>query len=253
MALDEELSLQRWLERVRERTPARILQGRAGASYRTRPQLKLREAHAAAADAVRHELNLQAALGEEFCANWGLWEVTTEAQSKAEFLLRPDKGRRLSAEARSSIVGRCTRRPDLQVAIGDGLSVAAVAAQVPKLLPLLVEEAHSRGWRAGQTFVVRHCRVGVMNDVGDLLSPKVMVLLIGERPGLATAESVSAYMAYEPRAGQSDADRNLVSNIHRRGTTVEAAAGRIIGVAEAMMRQKMSGTGLTSLMLASPE
>jgi ethanolamine ammonia-lyase small subunit len=109
------------------------------------------------------------------------------------------------------------------------------------LLPLLAEKAGSRGWTLGQPFAVKYCRVGVMNDLGELLQPKVVVLLIGERPGLATAESLSAYMAYQPRAGHNDSNRNLISNIHARGVNTEAAASRIIDLAEQMMRQQTSG------------
>jgi ethanolamine ammonia-lyase small subunit len=130
------------------------------------------------------------------------------------------------------------------VVIGDGLSVTAVKTQAPKLLPLIANAARARGWTLGQTFVVTHCRVGVMNAVGELLKPRVVVLLIGERPGLATAESLSAYMAFQPEAGHNDSKRNLISNIHARGVESEAAAGRIAALAEQMMLQKISGAQL---------
>jgi len=125
--------------------------------------------------------------------------------------------------------------------IGDGLSVTAVTTQVPPLLPLIVEQARQRGWKIGQSFVVHYCRVGVMNEIGELLRPKVVLLLIGERPGLATAESLSAYMAFRPYSGHSDANRNLISNIHARGVSVEAAATRIVNLAAEMMRMELSG------------
>src|SRR5207248_616298 len=112
------------------------------------------------------------------------------------------------------------------------------------LLPLLVTGAMKRGWSVGQPFVVRHCRVGVMNHIGDLLAPRVVMLLIGERPGLATAESLSAYMGYEPRAGHTDADRNLISNIHARGIAIPAAAERVLNFAAEMMRARTSGMSL---------
>src|SRR5438105_1996698 len=87
----------------------------------------------------------------------------------------------------------------LHIAIADGLSVTAVSVQVPPLLELLYEQAIERNWTVGQTFVIRHCRVGILNEIGALLAPEVAILLIGERPGLATAESLSAYMAYRPQ------------------------------------------------------
>ena len=154
--------------------------------------------------------------------------------------MRPDLGRRLSDAARDSLA-RCPLNTDLQLVIGDGLSVTAVATHVPQLLPRIFAGAAQRGWKIGQPFVIRHCRVGVMNETGELLDPKVMVLLIGERPGLATAESLSAYMAYRPRSGHNDAQRNLISNIHSRGVSVEAGAERIINLADQMMRLQSSG------------
>jgi ethanolamine ammonia-lyase small subunit len=229
------------LRKIRERTPARIFFGRAGAAYRTSTQLDLREAHAAARDAVRAELNLQSVFGPEFIKRWKLFEVATEAHSKEEFLLRPDLGRRLGAASREELARRCSGGNDLQVAIGDGLSVTAVAAQVPALLPLIDGGAHARGWTVGQSFVIRHCRVGVLNEIGELLAPQVAVLLIGERPGLATAESLSAYMAYRPGHTHTDANRNLISNIHARGLQPQAASERILNLAAQMMAQQASG------------
>jgi ethanolamine ammonia-lyase small subunit len=232
------------LTRIRARTPARVLAERVGAGYRTDTQLELREAHAAARDAVRTELNLERDLGEEFAATWKLFVVTTEAATKDQYLLRPDLGRRLSEDSIRTIQARCPQGADLQVAIGDGLSVTAVATQVPGLLPLIARGAEARGWKLGQPFVVSYCRVGVMNPVGELLQPQVVVLLIGERPGLATAESLSAYMAYRPRNGHTDAQRNLISNIHARGVPAMAAAQRILGLAAQMMRSGRSGAEL---------
>jgi ethanolamine ammonia-lyase small subunit len=237
----EGIELDRFLEVLRARTPARIMVGRAGPAYRTATQLELRRDHAAALDAVRAELDLERDLGHALVEHWKLFEVVSRAETKEEFLMRPDLGRRLSEESSAEIERRCPRNPDLQVVIGDGLSAAAVATQVPALLPIIAEGAQVRGWRLGQPFFVRHCRVGVLNDVGERLDPAVVVLLIGERPGLATAESLSAYMAYRPRAGHTDAQRNLVSNIHARGVTSVAAAQRILGLANQMLVSQTSG------------
>jgi ethanolamine ammonia-lyase small subunit len=163
------------------------------------------------------------------------------AASKDEYLRRPDLGRRLNEDAQRLLLAHCARNADLQIVIGDGLSVTAVSSQVPALLPLLAEKARLCGWTLGQPFAVKYCRVGLMNDLGELLQPKVVILLIGERPGLATAESLSAYMVYQPRADHNDANRNLISNIHARGVSTEAAALRIIDLAEQMMRRQTSG------------
>lgn len=249
MSGDEKGALTRgdWPEivrRVRARTPARLLAGRAGAAYRTETQLELREAHASARDAVRAELDCEAMLGKSFLEKWKLFEVSTRAQSKEEYLLRPDRGRQFHESSRAEILRHCPKGCDLQIAIGDGLSVTAVAAQVPQLLPAIHRLAVNRGWIVGQSFVIRHCRVGILNEIGELLAPAVAVLLIGERPGLATAESLSAYMAFQANSSHTDANRNLISNIHSRGLGVEQAAERIIAVAARMMMSRLSGCRL---------
>jgi ethanolamine ammonia-lyase small subunit len=228
------------LAAARQRTPARLLVGRAGAGYRTATHLALRRDHAAARDAVHADLDL-ADLGTDLVSRFDLFEAQTQATSKADYLLHPDRGRRLDDAARAEIVRRCPSRVALQIVIGDGLSATAVVAQVPGLLPLLVAGAAGHGWSVGCPFVVRHCRVGVLNAVGELVDPAVVVLLIGERPGLATAESLSAYLAYRPRPGDTDAKRNLISNIHGRGVSHAEAARRVLALAEQMMRVKASG------------
>jgi ethanolamine ammonia-lyase small subunit len=228
------------MEAIRARTPARLLVGRAGPSYRTATALELRHDHAAAVDAVNAELELP----PDLVQRWSLFEVRTRARDKTEYLMRPDLGRRLDDVARETAVRQCPRGVDLQVVIGDGLSVAAVLAHMPALLPLLEQESLRRGWTFGRPFAVHYCRVGILNDVGELLDPTVVVLLIGERPGLATAESLSAYLAYRPRPGHTDAQRNLISNIHGRGVPPDAAAPRILALAEQMRRLQASGISI---------
>jgi ethanolamine ammonia-lyase small subunit len=241
---DTALNASDWPEivrNIRARTPARLLVGRAGAAYRTDTQLDLREAHAAARDAVRAELIPARDFGSEFVQRWNLFEVRTKAGLKDEYLLRPDLGRQFADEFRAVLKRRCSPASDFQIVVGDGLSVPAVAAQVPSLLPLLYEGAKERHWTVGQTFVVHHCRVGILNEVGELLKPRVAVLLIGERPGLATAESLSAYIAYQPGGSHTDANRNLISNIHARGLSPPEAAARILNFVDRMIMTGTSG------------
>jgi ethanolamine ammonia-lyase small subunit len=206
--------------------------------------MELREAHAAARDAVRLELDLERDLGVTVIQQWNLFEVNTQAVSKEEYLLRPDLGRQFSSESRAQILKHCSANNDLQIAIGDGLSVTAVSTQVPALLKSLHEGAKNLDWKIGQTFVIRHCRVGILNEIGELLASRVAVLLIGERPGLATAESLSAYLAYRPNKTHTDADRNLISNIHNRGISANQAAERILNLAARMMAIQSSGCQL---------
>lgn len=223
---------------VRELTPARLYLGRAGTSYPTSALLALRADHAAARDAVQAPLPADLDLGVNA-------ERALSAQSRAnslqEYLRRPDLGRRLSDESRRTLAALSLHAPDVQFVIGDGLSSAAVRVQVPKLLPTLVEHCEARDLIVGTPIVVRHCRVGIMNDIGEILAPKVVVLLIGERPGLATAESLSAYFAYRPRPGHTDADRNLISNIHDSGVTIPDAVARVLAFIQALMKEERSG------------
>src|SRR6185437_4097681 len=146
MADDGKLAPGAWPEfvaRIRAHTPARVLADRTGAAYRTSTQLELRHAHAAARDAVRMELDLERDLGSDFVQRWKLFSVYSRASCKEEYLLHPDRGRQLSDDARQQLRARCSREADLQVVVGDGLSVTAVSAQVPKLLPLIMEQARS--------------------------------------------------------------------------------------------------------------
>jgi len=230
------------VRKVCARTPARILVGRSGASYRTSTLLELREAHAAARDAVHGELDLATILDAPFVQDGLLFEVSTLAHDKNEYLLRPDLGRCFDDTSQVLLQQRCGRNADLLIAIGDGLSFSAVCSQVPSLLPLLLKGAMQRQWSISEAIpVIRHCRVGILNEVGELLNPTVALLLIGERPGLATAESLSVYMAYRPRAHHSDANRNVISNIHRRGLSAPQAADRILTLAALMRKTSASG------------
>lgn len=227
--------------RVRAQTPARLLAGRKGAAYRTQTQLELRAAHASARDAVRAELDVERDFGAEFIKCWNPFELRTRAATKEEYLLRPELGRSFGAESQAHLLERSPRDQELIIAMGDGLSVAAVSRQAPPLFERLHEQAKQRGWRVGQLFVIRYCRVGILNEIGELLSPKVVVLLIGERPGLATAESLSAYLACRPQKNHTDANRNLISNIHSRGVHTEDAARRITSLVAKMMQTGTSG------------
>lgn len=236
-----ETAADRLLAEGRARTPARLFVGRSGASYRTSTLLSLREDHAAALDAVQTELDMRRDLGNDLVERFRLVEVASRAATKREYLRRPDVGRELSDAAQSALSLVCPAGATMQVVVGDGLSAAAVRTQVPALLPLLHEQAVRRGWSWGRPFFVRYCRVGILNGIGELLGPKIAVLLIGERPGLATAESLSAYMAYSPRRGDTDARRNLISNIHARGVSPQEAAQRIAALADKMLRSQGSG------------
>jgi ethanolamine ammonia-lyase small subunit len=207
----------------------------------TASYLQLREDHALAVDAVHRDSDLIADWGSDFLDRFPVIQLSSQAGSKGEYLKRPDLGRTLSEESLEQVRATHLGNVDLQILIGDGLSSLAVARQVPELLPRLMEEAQRTGWKIGRLYFVRYCRVGVLNDFGKNIDAKVFVLLIGERPGLGSPESLSAYMAYRPTIEHSDANRNLVSNIHPLGVSSMQAAERIIALAGQMMERKTSG------------
>ncbi len=153
--MSSELQPDHLLQRLLARGPARLLKGAAGPCYRTGTQLALRVDHAAAIDAVQRELDLEADLGP-LVQRYGLFEARSQARDRAEYLLRPDLGRRLDEASAERLRQRCPAAPGLQIVVGDGLSATAVATQVPVLLPLLMEKAKARGWDLGQP----RCEIG---------------------------------------------------------------------------------------------
>jgi ethanolamine ammonia-lyase small subunit len=225
-------------------TPARVFAGAAGTSYRTSLLLGLRADHAAARDAVAAKLDLDAAYLKELAARYQLIVATSSATSHEHHLTDPRAGRRLSDASRLVVGQQGSPGSDLQVILGDGLSATAVAANGADLLSALVERARAAGLRVGRPVLVRYCRVGILNDIGALLRPAAAVVLIGERPGLRVADSLSAYLAYRPNPGQTDADRNVVSNIHARGTGVDDAVTDVVALLERMRAAGGSGVAL---------
>ncbi len=218
--------------------PCRLGIGKAGARYKTEPQLQFRAAHSAAQDAVFSDVDA------EFVAKMGLWTVQTQCESKDVYLTRPDLGRKLSPEAVATIKEKCKKNPTVQVYVADGLSAAAVAANVGDLLPAILQGLQSYKIDVGTPFFVKYGRVGVMDEISELLGADVTCTLIGERPGLITAESMSAYIAYKATVGMPEARRTVVSNIHRQGTIPAEAGAHIAEIIKIMLEKKASGTDL---------
>lgn len=222
-------------------TSARLSLGSCGKAMLTQAQLQLREDHALAVDAVQNEIRLSTDFSPAWVHNCGIIEVATKCNSKREYLLRPDLGRRFSDDSRREILKQCPLRPDVQFIIGDGLSASAALQQAPELLSLLLSSAKEKQWKVGTPLFVRNCRVGILNDIGILLMPEIAVLLIGERPGLATSESLSVYMAFRPNEQHTDANRNLISNIHSAGIGLADARVRILRLIEQFLQLQSSG------------
>ncbi len=224
--------------RVKSRTSARLGVWRTGPRCLTDTYLRFRADHAAAMDTVFTEVS------EEFLNDMGLFSVSTVCSSKEEFLTRPDLGRLFSKEAIEVIKSKCKHNPTVQVYVSDGLSSSAVEAQIKDLLPSLVQGLKAYGHDVGTPFFVKHGRVCAMDAVTEALNSVVTVVLIGERPGLATSKSLSAYISYKGYVGMKEAGRTVVSNIHEDGTSPSEAGAHIAYIINEMILQKTSGLNL---------
>jgi ethanolamine ammonia-lyase small subunit len=221
-------------------TSARIGVGRAGPRYTTASLLLFQGDHAVTQDALYRDVDPK--LLDEF----NLFTVQTRVTGgKQEYLLRPDLGRLLSDEAKRIINEKCQKNVNIQLVVGDGLSAAAIEANLRKIFPVIKQGTQTAGLTFGTPFFVKNARVGVMNDIGELVKPDVVILLIGERPGLGRAESMSAYMGYKPKYGDTDADRDVVCNIFENGGTNPLEAGAfVVQTAQKMRKSQASGVKL---------
>lgn len=229
---------QEGLVELLDSTPARIGVWRTGVRPLTKTMLQLRRDHAAAVDAVYGEVSQP--LLDEF----SLFTVETQYDNTENYLKRPDMGRILNDEGVRLLQERCQKRPQVQIVVSDGLSASAVDANLRDVLPSLMDSLKSYGLTCGTPFFVKGGRVASMDHIGELLQPEVLVLLIGERPGLVTAHSMSAYMCYRPRKGMVESERTVISNIHRQGTSPIEAGAHIGTILSKMLEQKASGVKL---------
>lgn len=226
------------LRRMMGRTTARIGVGRAGSRLKTQTMLALRADHAQARDAVFADVD-QKVLDEA-----GLFTVQTMCQEKDTYITRPDLGRKLSPEAIETLRQKCIPNPDVQIYAADGLSSTAIEANLNKILPVITESLTRMGLKVGTPFYLRFGRVGSQEHVAETLGAKVVCTLIGERPGLATAESMSAYIAYNAFVGMPESKRTVVSNIHKNGTAAVEAGAYVAEVIAKILEQKASGVDL---------
>ena len=226
------------LERMIKRTTARIGVGRAGPRLKTQTLLALRADHAQARDAVMKDVE------PKFLENAGLFTVQTLCEDKNTYITRPDLGRQLSPEAVKTLKERCVPNPDVQIYVSDGLSSTAVEANATKILPVITEALQSKGLKVGTPFYLRFGRVGAQEHIAETLGAKVICTLLGERPGLATAESMSAYITYNAYVGMPESKRTVVSNIHKNGTAAVEAGAYVAEVVAKILEQKASGVDL---------
>lgn len=230
------------LKVMRKSTPARILLGRAGARPKTSSYLRFQADHAAAVDAVFMDVS------EKVLAANGLLRLQTVVRDKDEYLMKPELGKKLSDEAKRTIAEKVAKGRQVQIIVVDGLSSTSIEANISDILPALIQGLKNDGLSVGTPFFIKYGRVGVMDDVAPLVDCEILVELIGERPGLITAESMSAYLAYRPDHATVEADRTVISNIHRGGTPPAEAGAHLATVVRKMVEHKASGVKLSQLL-----
>jgi len=232
---------------LRRFTRARIALGRAGTSLPTQAHLEFQLAHARARDAVHHALAiepLRAALehrGREVIA------LRSAAGDRLIYLQRPDQGRRLDRESRSRLeerAGRSKEGFDAAFVIADGLSAFAIEENAVPFLDTALAKLDQEGWRIAPMAIVEQGRVAVGDEVGQVLGAGIVAILIGERPGLSSPDSMGIYLTYNPRVGTTDAQRNCISNIRREGMSHELAAHKLHYLMSEARRRKLTGVNL---------
>lgn len=223
---------------MKAKTPARIGIGRCGARYKTETVLRFRADHAAAQDAVFSYVD------EDFIKENNMFAVETLCKDKDEYLTRPDLGRKFSPQTISEIKAKLGTNQKVLMLVGDGLSSAAIEANLKDCVPAIKQGLKMYGIDSSELLFVKHCRVGAMDHLGEELGCEVVCMLVGERPGLVTAESMSAYIAYKPYIGMAEAKRTVISNIHKGGTTAVEAGAHIAELVKTMLDKKASGIDL---------
>ena len=232
--------------KLRGATTARIALGRAGGSLPTSEWLKFKSAHAAARDAVHNAFHAEELAGRIATLGVETVIVDSAAPDRLTYLQRPDLGRRLddASQRRLLQLAAPNSPPMLAIIVSDGLSALAVHRQTPPLLKALVPELRDTGVTIAPIVIARFGRVALQDQVGKLLGAQLALMLIGERPGLGSPDSLGAYLVYSPKPGNTDANRNCVSNIRPEGLPIDAAAETIRYLVAEALRRRLSGIGL---------
>lgn len=229
---------------LRAFTGARIALGRAGTSVPLRESLAFRLAHAHARDAVYSVLAVEELLAELSQLQLPVVQVKSSAQNRQDYLQRPDWGRKLAEESKGLLVEQAGGACDVAIILADGLSATAINEHAVPLLRLLVPQLQEAGFQLAPITLAEQARVAIGDEIGTLLNAKLTLMLIGERPGLSSPNSLGAYFTYAPKPGLTDEARNCVSNIRPEGLAYAPAADKLFFLMQEALRRKLSGVGL---------
>lgn len=229
---------------LRRFTEARIGLGRTGAGLPTREVLKFSMAHAQARDAVRTPIDWGGVEADLAALELPTLHIASAAANRDTYLRRPDLGRRLNEASRAALAAMPQPAPELLLIIGDGLSSTAVAANAAATVAALLPHIRQAGWRLGTVLLATQSRVALGDEAGEALGARAVAMLIGERPGLSSPDSLGAYLTWEPRAGRKDGERNCLSNIRVGGQTADEAAFRIAWLLREAFRRRLTGVTL---------
>jgi ethanolamine ammonia-lyase small subunit len=231
------------LNQLRQFTPARIALGRTGNSLPTKELLEFSTAHAMARDAVHAPLDVHAITEQLAAARLESIQVSSAAKERATYLRRPDLGRKLDEASRNRIAEYTpSEKPDLVFIIADGLSAIAPERYAVPLIQATI--ALLDRWKIGPVIIAEQARVALGDEVGELLGAEMTVMLIGERPGLSSPDSLGIYLTYAPKPGRTDAGRNCISNVRDEGTTPQEAAQTLSYLLNQSRKLKLSGVQL---------
>ena len=226
------------LREMRKITATRVCIGRAGTRCKTIPYLRLLADHAGAFDAVLNDPS------DELIEENGFFRIQSACKDKDEYLARPDLGRLLDDETKQAVRENCIMNPDVQIIASEGLSSTAFDANISDVMKAMMEGLKVEGFSVGTPIYIKYSRVPTEDQITEITHPKVTVILVGERPGMSTYQSMSAYMTYEGHVGIEEAKRTVISNIYGGGTPPAEAGAYVATLVKKMIEQKASGTDL---------
>jgi ethanolamine ammonia-lyase small subunit len=241
--VDKEIEIREKLASLRAATPARIFLPRSGLALTTNSNLEFQLAHAEARDAVNESMDVDALVDGLRSRNVKFVSLHSAAQDRRAYLLRPDLGRRLDDASRARLEP-IAGDYDIAFVVADGLSARAIAAHALRMLDEALQAFNREFWKVAPIVIVEQARVAIGDEIGEILRAKLVAILVGERPGLSSPDSLGIYITFAPRIGRTDAERNCLSNIRSQGTSYADATAKLLYLCREARRRRLTGVSL---------